>query len=490
MLLDQNLVDAVISSEGTNIRAHRLILSANSSYFKSLFDSLEANRCQIPIIILKDVPLTDLKAIIEFMYRGEVCVEEKQLSSVLKSAELLKVFGLTEVCLALRSRLNTESPNEKSPTASGATSHKRPRISEGVKQTAQQSNELFSNLSNARFEIRPSHSANNTQNIESNQQQLRTITASAVTTSPSVVKNVILPSSQIHKKNSPSKEAQVVSKVTTPLTTGSNNQAITASELSPTVTTFSFGQKSIQNAKQSPIVRTISSNTSLTSTWTPSQHTLTQSASQSSSAKKSAKAPIEVLIDDSTHESFQCNEDNDDIDIKPPIFELNNNLNLEKEVMTSGNESNSSKKVSKLRVNISKTDNKTKEIKSSTRLSIKSRSSSTSSQSSLPPPPSYRVVQRSSTRLLRNIIKPTACITSSASTSKVKDSDEKAKTHLKKDKAIVRLIRPKSSKIETDLTSGSIEMSPEIECPSCGEKFTDEKKWTEHIANVHLPLHT
>lgn len=42
------------------------------------------------------MPFSDLKAIIEFIYRGEITVSQTQLSSVLRSAEALKVKGLSD----------------------------------------------------------------------------------------------------------------------------------------------------------------------------------------------------------------------------------------------------------------------------------------------------------------------------------------------------------------------------------------------------------
>lgn len=491
MLLDQSLVDVILSCDGTNIRAHRLILSANSSYFKSLFDSLESNRCQIPIIILKDVPLVDLKAIVEFMYRGEVCVEEKQLSSVLKSAELLKVFGLTEVCLALRSRLSNESVSDKSGSVSGPTPHKRPRINDGLNPTAQQSNEFFSNLSNARFEIRPNHSAINS----SNQPQVRTIVSTAIASNaPTVVKNVILPSSQIYKKSD--SMVQMVPKVTT---TPLIQPIISCNSLQNT--SYSFGQKSTSIAKQSAIVETIGPNRGSSATWTPSQ-TPSQTPCQqplplglahlSSSSQTLSKTPIEVIIDDSTHDSITCNEENnEEMDIKPPIFELEERLELENEVIISDVESESNQRDSEIKINKTKAkpiETSKTEMRCSTRSPIKSRTPSTSSQSSLPPPPSYKVVQRSSSRLLRNIIKPTASMASS-SASKSKESDDNSKSIPKRERQSVRLIRHKIPKSEKDLNSGNVygESIPEIECPSCGQMFNDERKWNEHIATVHLP---
>jgi len=45
------------------------------------------------IIFLKDVKFLDLKALVEYMYRGEVNVAQDQLSTFLSTAEALKIKG-------------------------------------------------------------------------------------------------------------------------------------------------------------------------------------------------------------------------------------------------------------------------------------------------------------------------------------------------------------------------------------------------------------
>jgi hypothetical protein len=54
------------------------------------------NPSKHPIIILKDVPFNHLQSILEFMYAGEVNVPQDSLPAFLKTAERLKVKGLTE----------------------------------------------------------------------------------------------------------------------------------------------------------------------------------------------------------------------------------------------------------------------------------------------------------------------------------------------------------------------------------------------------------
>ncbi|XP_054157002.1 sex determination protein fruitless-like [Oppia nitens] len=94
MLIHENLCDCTIACDGASIKAHKMVLAASSPYFYNLF---VANPCKHPIVILKDVIFADLKSIIDFIYTGEVNVPQDQLSSLLKTAETLRIKGLTEV---------------------------------------------------------------------------------------------------------------------------------------------------------------------------------------------------------------------------------------------------------------------------------------------------------------------------------------------------------------------------------------------------------
>ncbi|RZF32616.1 hypothetical protein LSTR_LSTR017593, partial [Laodelphax striatellus] len=49
-----------------------------------------------PIIILKDVKFAELRAMLEYMYRGEVNISQEQLGNFLKAAETLQIKGLTD----------------------------------------------------------------------------------------------------------------------------------------------------------------------------------------------------------------------------------------------------------------------------------------------------------------------------------------------------------------------------------------------------------
>ncbi|XP_061395950.1 protein bric-a-brac 2, partial [Musca vetustissima] len=94
LLQNESFVDVTLACEGHSIKAHKMILSACSPYFQALFYD---NPCQHPIIIMRDVRWQELKALMEFMYKGEINVSQDQINPLLKVAEMLKIRGLAEV---------------------------------------------------------------------------------------------------------------------------------------------------------------------------------------------------------------------------------------------------------------------------------------------------------------------------------------------------------------------------------------------------------
>ncbi|XP_026728237.1 longitudinals lacking protein-like isoform X1 [Trichoplusia ni] len=96
---EKSFTDVTLACEGQTCKAHKMVLSACSPYFKSLLEEhehLQENPSKHPIIILKDVSYLHLQAILEFMYAGEVNVSQEQLPAFLKTAARLKVKGLAE----------------------------------------------------------------------------------------------------------------------------------------------------------------------------------------------------------------------------------------------------------------------------------------------------------------------------------------------------------------------------------------------------------
>jgi len=95
LLEEESLVDVTLSAESQFIRAHRVVLSACSPYFRSLFKSEFLND-KHPVIVLKDVEFENLKSLVEYMYKGEANVPQHMLSTFIQTAESLQVRGLAE----------------------------------------------------------------------------------------------------------------------------------------------------------------------------------------------------------------------------------------------------------------------------------------------------------------------------------------------------------------------------------------------------------
>lgn len=88
----------------------QMVLSACSPYFQQLFINHEEKH---PIVILRDIPYADMKSLLDFMYRGEVSVDQERLSAFLRVAESLRIKGLTEV--------NDEKPANGNSTSNNST---------------------------------------------------------------------------------------------------------------------------------------------------------------------------------------------------------------------------------------------------------------------------------------------------------------------------------------------------------------------------------
>jgi len=85
--------DVTLAVDGASIKCHKMVLAACSNYFQSLFME---NTCKHPIVFLKDIRFNQIRALLDYMYHGEVSVEEAELSALLKIAEALRVKGLVE----------------------------------------------------------------------------------------------------------------------------------------------------------------------------------------------------------------------------------------------------------------------------------------------------------------------------------------------------------------------------------------------------------
>jgi len=90
---EKDFFDVTLACEDNQIEAHKVILSACSTFFRNI---LKRNPHQRPLLYLKGVKYRELLNILNFMYLGEVNVGQDELNTFLSIAEELKVKGLTQ----------------------------------------------------------------------------------------------------------------------------------------------------------------------------------------------------------------------------------------------------------------------------------------------------------------------------------------------------------------------------------------------------------
>ena len=89
----EDFFDLTLACEDEEIRVHKVILAACSSFFRNI---LQRHPHQLTLLYLKGVKYSDLQAVITFMYHGEVNVSQDQLAAFLNTAEALKIKGLAD----------------------------------------------------------------------------------------------------------------------------------------------------------------------------------------------------------------------------------------------------------------------------------------------------------------------------------------------------------------------------------------------------------
>jgi len=118
LCMEDNLTDITLSCGKQEFSAHKLVLSICSTYFKDLFAPRQNQKgnskylhrpaSQAAIVYLKDVKPSHMELLLNFMYRGEIHVQEEELMDLLTTAKGLQIRGLSE------SELGEEESNHPS----------------------------------------------------------------------------------------------------------------------------------------------------------------------------------------------------------------------------------------------------------------------------------------------------------------------------------------------------------------------------------------
>merc|ERR1712126_804151 len=81
----------LVSDDQQQVTGHKLVLSASSGYFKSIFKN---NKASNPFLCLEGVTSNDLNNILDYIYNGEVQIYQERLDTFLNTAQRFKIEGL------------------------------------------------------------------------------------------------------------------------------------------------------------------------------------------------------------------------------------------------------------------------------------------------------------------------------------------------------------------------------------------------------------
>ena len=110
----------LVTDDNTQMSAHKLVLSACSDYFKSLFKNNKKH--SHPLICLNGLSSDDLKNVLDYMYNGEVKIFQKDLERFVEVAQRFRLDGLLEnnsnekqqdTFVQIKVNAQTSSPNSR-----------------------------------------------------------------------------------------------------------------------------------------------------------------------------------------------------------------------------------------------------------------------------------------------------------------------------------------------------------------------------------------
>ena len=81
---DEHFCDVTLACDDRQFQTHRVVLSAGSSFFEQV---LKKHKHPSPLIYLKGVDANHMELLLDFMYCGEVGLEQEEMESFLRSGE-------------------------------------------------------------------------------------------------------------------------------------------------------------------------------------------------------------------------------------------------------------------------------------------------------------------------------------------------------------------------------------------------------------------
>ena len=117
MMIENVLTDVtLVSDDQIKIQAHKIILNASSPVFQTFISSFE----DLPraVIYLKGVKYEEMRHVLDFIYLGEISIEQDKLATFLSLSENLQLKGVND------KQMNTYSHEDSDSTEENMFLHK------------------------------------------------------------------------------------------------------------------------------------------------------------------------------------------------------------------------------------------------------------------------------------------------------------------------------------------------------------------------------
>ena len=117
LICKEEFTDVTLVADGQQIKAHKFILSFCSPFFENMF---KQNPHPHPLIYLKGVSFENLKGVIEFVYQGEIMVNQDMLASFLETGNDLQIKFFVEeenVCRSLEGNQSEQTRHSEDERA-------------------------------------------------------------------------------------------------------------------------------------------------------------------------------------------------------------------------------------------------------------------------------------------------------------------------------------------------------------------------------------
>ena len=89
---EQKLFDVTLATkDGQHIQAHKIILSSGSYFFSEIFMKSDHSKM---LVYLKGISNKGLQQVLDFLYNGEVSIDQENMNDFLETCKELEVKGL------------------------------------------------------------------------------------------------------------------------------------------------------------------------------------------------------------------------------------------------------------------------------------------------------------------------------------------------------------------------------------------------------------